>query len=98
MKLSRSAQRLARMKAGDDRTAAPRIVGRKAPRSCGYLHLLLDRIESGLEGNSAASAASYIAIWLPIARRLKEVWLPAFDDETRSAALKLSFASLPEIE
>ncbi|WP_380784897.1 hypothetical protein [Sphingomonas sp. R86521] len=74
------------------------VVDIQSPRSCGYLHLLFDRIDSGLEGNPAASAANYLAVWAPIARRLRDFWLPAFDDEAREAALKLEFITLPEIE
>ncbi|WP_231420765.1 hypothetical protein [Sphingomonas sp. Leaf205] len=74
------------------------VVDIASPRSCGYLHLLFDRIDSGLEGNPAASAANYIGVWAPIARRLRDFWLPAFEEKTREAALRLEFITLPEIE
>lgn len=74
------------------------LVDRTSPRSCGYLHLLLDRVVSGLTGRGAALTIQYIGVWVPVAERLRTRWLPLFDKNTRTAAKQLELPPLPEIE
>lgn len=74
------------------------IVDLGSPRACGYLHLLLDRIDAGVEGNDAVSTAAYVSVWLPVARRLRTHWLPAFAEDVHDAARSLELPPLPEIE
>ncbi|KQM98001.1 hypothetical protein [Sphingomonas sp. Leaf25] len=67
-------------------------------RSCAYAHLLLDAIERSFDGEDALSAGAYLGIWLPVAQRLADDWLPAFTDEARALAKKMDLPPLPEIE
>lgn len=74
------------------------IVDISSPRSCGYLHLLLDRVLAGLIGKGAGPTKEYIAAWGPVATHLRDRWLPLFDGATRAAAKQLELPPLPEIE
>lgn len=74
------------------------VVDVRSPRSCGYLHLLLERVESGLAGNSAITGVAYIAKWLPVARALRKRWLRLFTPAIREQAGRLKLINLPEVE
>lgn len=70
----------------------------RSARACGYLHLLLDRIEEGLLEAPAASAREFHGIWAPVRKKLTQRWLPLFDTETRRKAKLLDLPALARIE
>lgn len=68
-----------------------------SPRSCAYLHLLLDRIECSFDTDDAMNAGAFIGVWAPIAAMLRDHWLPSFSEDVRRAAARLDLPNLPEL-
>lgn len=74
------------------------LVDLSSPRSCGYLHLLLDRIEASYDASDLMTAAPVLAQWAPVALSLRDKWLPAFSPEVRAIAVTLPLPRLPDVE
>jgi hypothetical protein len=72
-------------------------VDRTSARSCAYLHLLLHRIETSFDTDDVMNAGAFIGLWGPIAKELRDSWLPAFTRSARERAKTLDLPDLPEL-